>query len=181
MDGTQSPKDAHAVAATETDDQPAPLMETLDLAGIMRAIPHRYPMLMIDRMVDIIRNESATGVKNVTMNEQFFQGHFPGHPVMPGVLIIESMAQTAAVLVVETMGEQAMGKLVYFMTIDGAKFRRPVVPGDQLRGHVSKQPQQRLEVRGHRPGRRGCRRRGDVLCHDHGPLAAPYDTVGNIG
>jgi 3-hydroxyacyl-[acyl-carrier-protein] dehydratase len=138
MDGTQSPKDAHAVEATETDSEPAPVAETLDLARIMRAIPHRYPMLMIDRMVDMIRNESATGVKNVTMNEQFFQGHFPGHPVMPGVLIIESMAQTAAVLVVETLGEYAMGKLVYFMTIDAAKFRRPVVPGDQLRVHVSK-------------------------------------------
>ena len=138
MDGTQSAKDAQADVATETDGQTAPVMETLDLAGIMRAIPHRYPMLMIDKMVDMIRNESATGVKNVTMNEQFFQGHFPGHPVMPGVLIIESMAQTAAVLVVETMGERAMGKLVYFMTIDAAKFRRPVLPGDQLRVHVSK-------------------------------------------
>ncbi len=138
MDGTQSAKDAQAAAATETDEQTAPALETLDLAGIMRAIPHRYPMLMIDKMVDMIRNESATGVKNVTMNEQFFQGHFPGHPVMPGVLIIESMAQTAAVLVVETMGERAMGKLVYFMTIDAAKFRRPVLPGDQLRVHVSK-------------------------------------------
>ena len=134
MDGTQSPKDAQADVATETDGA----METLDLGRIMRAIPHRYPMLMIDRMVDMIRNESATGVKNVTMNEEFFQGHFPGHPVMPGVLIIESMAQTAAVLVVETLGEYAMGKLVYFMTIDAAKFRRPVVPGDQLRVHVSK-------------------------------------------
>ena len=122
MDGTQSHKEA----------------ETLDLAGIMRAIPHRYPMLMIDRMVDVIRDVSATGVKNVTANENFFQGHFPGHPVMPGVLIVESMAQTAAVLVVETLGEYVMGKLVYFMTIDAAKFRRPVVPGDQLRVHVSK-------------------------------------------
>ena len=138
MDGTQSPKDAQADVATETDAEAAPAMETLDLGRIMRAIPHRYPMLMIDRMVDMIRNESATGVKNVTMNEEFFQGHFPGHPVMPGVLIIESMAQTAAVLVVETLGEYAMGKLVYFMTIDAAKFRRPVVPGDQLRVHVSK-------------------------------------------
>lgn len=135
MDGTHSPKDAQAgIAQAETAARP----ETLDLARIMRAIPHRYPMLMIDRMVDMIRNESATGVKNVTMNEQFFQGHFPGHPVMPGVLIIESMAQTAAVLVVETLGENAMGKLVYFMTIDAAKFRRPVVPGDQLHIHVSK-------------------------------------------
>ena len=141
MDGTQSAKDAQAAAATETDEQTAPALETLDLAGIMRAIPHRYPMLMIDKMVDMIRNESATGVKNVTMNEQFFQGHFPGHPVMPGVLIIESMAQTAAVLVVETLGGDAAGKVVYFMTIESAKFRRPVVPGDTLKIHVTKERQ----------------------------------------
>ena len=126
MDGTQSTKDA-----THTE-------EVLDIARIMHAIPHRYPMLMIDRVVDIVRDESATGLKNVTVNENFFQGHFPGHPVMPGVLIVEAMAQTAAVLVVETLGEGSAGKLVYFMTIDGAKFRRPVVPGDQLRIHVAK-------------------------------------------
>ncbi|MGI3777905.1 MAG: 3-hydroxyacyl-ACP dehydratase FabZ, partial [Janthinobacterium lividum] len=82
---------------------------------------------------------SAIGVKNVTMNEPFFQGHFPGHPVMPGVLIIEAMAQTAAVLVVETIGPDAAGKVVYFMSIEGAKFRRPVVPGDQLRIHILKE------------------------------------------
>ncbi len=112
---------------------------TIDIAGIMQAIPHRYPFLLLDRVVDLVRNESATGVKNVTVNESFFQGHFPGHPVMPGVLIIESMAQTAAVLVVETLGPDAQGKLVYFMSIEGAKFRRPVVPGDQLRIHIVKQ------------------------------------------
>ena len=110
----------------------------LDIARIMHAIPHRYPFLMIDRVVDVVRDRSAIGIKNVTANESFFQGHFPGHPVMPGVLIIESMAQTAAVLVVETLGPEAAGKLVYFMTIEGAKFRRPVVPGDQLRIHVTK-------------------------------------------
>ncbi len=112
---------------------------TIDIAGIMQAIPHRYPFLMLDRIVDLVLNQSATGVKNVTVNENFFQGHFPGHPVMPGVLIIESMAQTAAVLVVETMGPEARGKVVYFMSIEGAKFRRPVVPGDQLRIHITKQ------------------------------------------
>jgi 3-hydroxyacyl-[acyl-carrier-protein] dehydratase len=112
--------------------------DVIDLAGITHAIPHRYPMLMVDRIVDVIRNQSATGIKNVTANENFFEGHFPGHPVMPGVLIVESMAQTAAVLVVETLGPEAAGKLVYFMTIEGAKFRRPVVPGDQLRIHVTK-------------------------------------------
>ncbi len=108
----------------------------IDIARIMHAIPHRYPMLMIDRMEDIVLNESAVGVKNVTVNEHFFQGHFPEHPVMPGVLIIEAMAQTSAVLVVESLGTHAAGRLVYFMTIENAKFRRPVVPGDQLRIHV---------------------------------------------
>ncbi len=110
----------------------------LDIARIMRAIPHRFPFLLVDRVVDVIVDESAVGIKNVSINEQFFQGHFPAHPVMPGVLIIESMAQTAAVLVVETLGEAAAGKLVYFMSIEGAKFRRPVVPGDQMRIHVRK-------------------------------------------
>jgi 3-hydroxyacyl-[acyl-carrier-protein] dehydratase len=111
----------------------------LDVAGIMGAIPHRFPFLMIDRVVDIIHNHSAIGVKNVTINEHHFAGHFPSHPVMPGVLIIEAMAQTAAVLVVETLGVEAKGKVVYFMSIEGAKFRRPVVPGDQLRIHITKQ------------------------------------------
>ncbi len=110
-----------------------------DIARIMHAIPHRYPMLMIDRVVDVVLDGSAIGIKNVSANESFFQGHFPAHPVMPGVLIIESMAQTAAVLVVETLGPDAAGKLVYFMTIEGAKFRRPVVPGDQLRLFVVKE------------------------------------------
>jgi 3-hydroxyacyl-[acyl-carrier-protein] dehydratase len=111
----------------------------VDILRIMQAIPHRYPFLLIDRVVDLIRNVSAIGVKNVSINEAFFAGHFPNHPVMPGVMIIESMAQTAAVLVVETLGPEAAGKVVYFMSIDGAKFRRPVVPGDQMRVHVAKQ------------------------------------------
>ena len=111
----------------------------LDVKRIMEAIPHRYPMLMIDKVEDVLLGESAVGVKNVTANEQFFPGHFPGHPVMPGVLIIEAMAQTAAVLVVETLGPVAVGKVVYFMTIENAKFRRPVVPGDQLRIQVIKE------------------------------------------
>ena len=113
--------------------------EVLDIARIMHAIPHRYPMLMIDRVTDLVLDQSAVGIKNVSVNEHFFQGHFPNHPVMPGVLIIESMAQTAAVLVVETLGPNAAGKLVYFMTIESAKFRRPVVPGDQLRLLVVKE------------------------------------------
>ena len=122
-------------------DRPVPgtAIEVVDITRIMHAIPHRYPFLMIDRVVDVVRNKSAIGVKNVSVNEHYFQGHFPGHPVMPGVLIIESMAQTAAVLVVETLGEEAAGKVVYFMSVEGAKFRRPVVPGDQLRVHVTKE------------------------------------------
>lgn len=111
----------------------------LDVGRIMEMIPHRYPFLMIDRVVDVVPDQTAVGIKNVTINEHFFQGHFPGHPVMPGVLLIEAMAQTAAVLVVHTLGPEAEGKLVYFMSIDNAKFRRPVVPGDQLRVRVTKE------------------------------------------
>ena len=118
---------------------PNTAIEVIDIARIMHAIPHRYPFLMIDRVVDVVPNRSAIGIKNVSVNESFFAGHFPNHPVMPGVLIIESMAQTAAVLVVETLGPDAAGKLVYFMSIEGAKFRRPVVPGDQLRIHIVKE------------------------------------------
>ncbi len=111
----------------------------IDVQRIMEAIPHRYPFLMIDRMVEVVLNQSAIGIKNVTVNEPHFQGHFPSRPVMPGVLIIEAMAQTAAALVVLTLGDVFEGKLVYFMTIENAKFRRPVVPGDQLRVHVEKE------------------------------------------
>jgi 3-hydroxyacyl-[acyl-carrier-protein] dehydratase len=113
----------------------------LDIAKIMHAIPHRYPFLLVDRVVELVKNESCIGIKNVTINENFFQGHFPTMPVMPGVLIIECMAQTAAVLVVETLGPDWAGKLVYFMTVDNAKFRKPVVPGDQMRVHVTKERQ----------------------------------------
>lgn len=112
--------------------------ETIDIMRIMEMIPHRYPFLLVDRVTDVVVGESAVGIKNVTINEPFFQGHFPSQPVMPGVLIVESMAQTAAVLVVETLGSEAAGKLVYFMTIDDARFRKPVVPGDTLKVHVSK-------------------------------------------
>lgn len=110
----------------------------ISIERIMEMIPHRYPFLMIDRVIDMQLGESAVGVKNVTINEPFFTGHFPGKPVMPGVLIIEAMAQTSAVLVVETLGKEAEGKLVYFMSIEEAKFRKPVVPGDCLRIKVSK-------------------------------------------
>jgi len=135
MDASEAPGTA-APASGETSR-----VETFDIAQIMRAIPHRYPFLLVDRVVEVVKNESAVGIKNVTINENFFQGHFPEHPVMPGVLIIESMAQTAAVLVVESLGPDARGKLVYFMTVENAKFRKPVVPGDQMRVHVVKEKQ----------------------------------------
>jgi 3-hydroxyacyl-[acyl-carrier-protein] dehydratase len=110
----------------------------IDIHRIVEMIPHRYPFLLVDRVEQIVAGESAVGIKNVTINEPFFQGHFPGRPVMPGVLIVEAMAQTAAVLVVNSLGKDAEGKLVYFMTIDNARFRRPVEPGDQLHLHCSK-------------------------------------------
>ena len=111
----------------------------IDIHRIMRLIPHRHPFLMIDRVVGVIADRCATGIKNVSINEQYFQGHFPARPVMPGVLIIEAMAQTAAVLVVHTLGPEAEGKLVYFMSVDHARFRRPVFPGDRLEVNVVKQ------------------------------------------
>ncbi len=116
-----------------------------DIEAIVAAIPHRYPFLMVDRIVDMVADVGAVGIKNVSINEGYFQGHFPRRRVMPGVLIIESMAQTAAVLVVHTLGAAAAGKLVYFMSVDNARFRRPVVPGDQLRVSVKKK-QRRLSV-----------------------------------
>lgn len=112
--------------------------DSLDILQIMELIPHRYPFLMIDRVIDIVIDQSAVGIKNVTIGEPFFQGHFPRQPVMPGVLIVEAMAQTAAVLVVKTLGSAANGKLVYFMTIDDARFRKPVVPGDTIHVEVTK-------------------------------------------
>jgi 3-hydroxyacyl-[acyl-carrier-protein] dehydratase len=111
----------------------------LDIDAIRRMIPHRYPFLMIDRVVEVTAETSAVGIKNVTVNEPYFAGHFPDRPIMPGVLIVEAMAQTAAALVVASIGPAAEGKPVYFMTIDQARFRRPVLPGDQLRIKVVKQ------------------------------------------
>lgn len=112
---------------------------SIDIEGVMRMIPHRYPFLMIDKIVDLIPGSSATGVKNVSINEPFFQGHFPSRPVMPGVLMIEAMAQTAAVVVVHSLGSSFEGKLVYFMSVESARFRKPVFPGDTLQVHVARQ------------------------------------------
>jgi len=110
----------------------------IDIVRVMEMIPHRYPFLMIDKVSQVIPDVSAVGIKNVTINEPFFQGHFPGHPVMPGVLLVEAMAQTSAILVVHTMGPEAEGKLVYFMSVDQARFRKPVTPGDSLAITVTK-------------------------------------------
>jgi 3-hydroxyacyl-[acyl-carrier-protein] dehydratase len=106
---------------------------------IQMLIPHRFPMLLLDKVVEVNAPESGVGIKNVTINEWFFQGHFPNRPVMPGVLIVEAMAQTAGVLVTKSMQNVEDDKVVYFMTIDSARFRKPVVPGDVLRMKVQKQ------------------------------------------
>ena len=110
----------------------------IDINEIMEMIPHRYPFLLIDKVKDIQSGESAIGIKNVTVDEPYFEGHFPGHPIMPGVLIIEAMAQTSAVLVVEAMGKKE-NRLVYFMTVDQGRFRKPVLPGDCLELTVRKE------------------------------------------
>ena len=109
-----------------------------NIEDIMKIIPHRYPFLLVDRVINLNPDKNITAIKNVTINEEFFQGHFPSKSVMPGVLIIESMAQSAAVLVSKTLGIDAEGKIVYFMTIDNTRFRNPVVPGDQLKLDVIK-------------------------------------------
>jgi 3-hydroxyacyl-[acyl-carrier-protein] dehydratase len=111
-------------------------LKSADIARIMKLLPHRYPFLLIDRLVEMNGDVSGIGVKNVTINEPFFQGHFPGAPVMPGVLLIEAMAQTAAALVLDTLDEANAGKIVFFMSIDGARFRKPVLPGDTVHFHV---------------------------------------------
>jgi 3-hydroxyacyl-[acyl-carrier-protein] dehydratase len=134
------PPSGDGVSASRRSDPmtgaPAAL-ETIDLQHIMKLLPHRYPFLMVDRIIDINGSDSATGLKNVTANEPHFQGHFPGHPIMPGVLILEGMAQTAGAISILAFGSDAP-KLVYLMTIDEARFRKPVVPGDVLEYHVRK-------------------------------------------
>ena len=120
------------------DSAKKPGLATADITRVMKLLPHRYPMLLVDRIYDMAGDESCVGVKNVSVNEPYFQGHFPQFPVMPGVLIIEGLAQTAGALCVHSLGEDYKAELVYFMGIDGAKFRKPVVPGDQLHYHVRK-------------------------------------------
>lgn len=113
-------------------------IEISNIKQIMDMIPHRYPILLVDRLIGFEAGKSAIGLKNVTMNEPHFMGHFPGEPIMPGVLIVEAMAQTAALMVVKTLGPEAENKLVYFMTIDNTKFRKMVTPGDTLHIHIEK-------------------------------------------
>jgi 3-hydroxyacyl-[acyl-carrier-protein] dehydratase len=118
-------------------------LESADILEILGSLPHRYPFLLVDRIVDIKGDESGIGVKNVTINEPQFMGHFPERPVMPGVLLIEAMAQTAGVIVMRAQGQKERPKLVYFMTIDSAKFRKPVTPGDRVELHMTKTAQKR--------------------------------------
>jgi 3-hydroxyacyl-[acyl-carrier-protein] dehydratase len=143
---TASP-DAAVTLVAAADILAGASVGSADIAAVMALLPHRFPMLLVDRVEDIILGRSARGIKAVSINEPFFAGHFPGRPIMPGVLIIEALAQTAGVLALKTLGEAGKGKLVYFMAIDGAKFRIPVEPGclldlkvefSQNRGRISK-------------------------------------------
>ncbi len=144
-----------------SDDQNKPGGEAnaVDIVRILKLIPHRYPMLLVDKVIDIVAGESATGIKNVTMNEPQFQGHFPGQPIMPGVMIVEAMAQTSAVMVVHTLGDAGLNKLVYFMSIENAKFRKPVVPGDRMYISITKD-----RVRGNVWKFRGVAKVDDAVC-----------------
>ncbi len=115
----------------------APVLDTIEIGRLLELLPHRYPFLLVDRIVSVDGDDSAVGIKNVTVNEPFFVGHFPNRPIMPGVLIIEGMAQTAGAICIHSMKGQAPA-LVYFMTIDNAKFRKPVVPGDTVEYRLNK-------------------------------------------
>ena len=117
----------------------AKVLGSADIARVMQLLPHRYPFLLIDRLADLDGDRSGTGIKNVTFNEPFFQGHFPGAPVFPGVLLVEGMAQTAGAVVLATLGPEDEGKLVFFMSIDKCRFRKPVTPGDTVHFKVQLQ------------------------------------------
>lgn len=119
-----------------SNETAAPGKPVLDVEGIQRLLPHRPPFLLVDRVVEFETHKRLVGWKGVTMNEPFFPGHFPGHPVMPGVLILEALAQAGALLAIMSLGPSAHDKITYLMGIDGAKFRKPVVPGDRLELHV---------------------------------------------
>ena len=112
------------------------MQEQYDIQAIMKSIPHRYPFLLIDRVIKLVAGEEIVAIKNVTINEPFFQGHFPGNPIMPGVLIIEAMAQAGGILAYESVPPENRSRIVYFMGMDKVKFRKPVVPGDQLHFEV---------------------------------------------
>ncbi len=131
----------------------------IDINRVMDMIPHRYPILLVDRVLEMEAGERAVALKNVTMNEPHFQGHFPNFPVMPGVLIVEAMAQTSALVCVESLGAEAEGKVVFFMTIDNARFRKPVTPGDSMIIEVKK-----LRSRGSVWKFEGVAKVGDDIC-----------------
>jgi 3-hydroxyacyl-[acyl-carrier-protein] dehydratase len=124
--------------------------DMMDIRDIMKVMPHRYPFLLVDRIEELVEGQEVVGIKNVTINEPFFAGHFPGNPIMPGVLIIEAMAQVGGVLAFHSGPEEWRGSLVYFMGIDKVRFRKPVVPGDQLRMRLTmiRQKQRVFKMRG---------------------------------
>ena len=139
----------------------------LDIERIMEVLPHRYPILLVDRILELTPRKRVVGIKNVTINEPFFQGHFPGHPIMPGVLIIEAMAQVGGMLLMDELKEPPP-KVVYFMALDNVKFRKPVVPGDQLRSEV-----EILQLRG-----RNCRLKG--VAYVDGQVVAEAEMLARV-